>query len=68
MVEFVDNNAKNASFGYTPFKLNCGYYLQILYKDNINSHFKSKLADKLSAKLRKLRIICRENLYYTYKF
>ncbi len=36
MAEFAYNNAKNASTGYTPFKLNCGYYLQAFYKKDVN--------------------------------
>ena len=30
MAEFAYNNAKNASTGYTPFKLNCGYHPRML--------------------------------------
>ena len=68
MAEFVYNNAKNASFGHTPFELNCGYYPQILYKDNINSRSKSKLADNLLAELRELMIICKKNLHHAQEF
>ena len=49
--KFAYNNAKNASIGHTPFKLNCGYYLCISLKENTNPHFWSKIADKLSAEL-----------------
>lgn len=65
LVEFIYNNAKNASIGYTSFGLNYKYYFWILYKENIDSCFKSKSIDKLLAELRKLIIIYRENLYYT---
>ena len=64
MAEFVYNNAKNASTGHTPFKLNCGYHPRMSYKENVNSRSQSKLADKLSAELRKLMIVCQKNLYY----
>ena len=64
MAKFAYNNAKNASIGYMPFKLNCEYHTYVLYKKVINPHPKSKLTNKLSAKLRELLIICRENLHY----
>ena len=37
----------------------------MLYKEEVNSRSKSKSPDKLSAELRKLMIIYRENLYIT---
>ena len=64
MAEFLYNNAKNASSGYTPFKLNCGYHPRMLYKDDVNPCSKSKLVDNLSAKLREVIIVCRENLHH----
>ena len=62
MAKFAYNNSKNGSTGHITFKLNCGYYPRILYKKEVNSHSKSKSADKLSAKLRELLIVCQENL------
>ena len=67
MVEFVYNNAKNASFGHTLFELNYGYHPQMSYKNNVNPHSKFKLADKLLTELRELMIVCRKNFYYTQK-
>ena len=64
MIEFTYNNIENASTGHTLFELNCGYYPQMLYEKKVNSRSKSKLADKLSAKLRELMTICQKNLYY----
>ena len=64
MAEFAYNNAKNASIGYTPFKLNCGYHPRISYEEDINPRFQSKLADKLLAELRELMIVCQENLHH----
>ena len=58
MVEFVYNNTKNVSTGHMPFELNCNYHPQILYEDDINPQSKSKSADKLSAELRELMIVC----------
>ena len=67
MGKFAYNNEKNANIGYKTFKLNCGYYLSVLYKQKINSRFKSKLVEKLSAKLKVLMIICQKNFYYAQK-
>ena len=64
MAKFAYNNAKNASFGHTPFKLNCDYHHRMSYKDNVNPCSKFKSTDKLLTKLRELMIIYRENLYY----
>ena len=65
MAEFAYNNAKNASTGHTPFELNCGYHPRMLYKEEVDPCSKSKSADKLSAELRELMFVCRENLYHT---
>ena len=62
MTEFAYNNAKNASTGYTPFGLNYGYHPRMSYKEDVNFQSKSKSADKLSAELRELMIVCWENL------
>ena len=64
MVEFAYNNAKNTSNGHTSFELNCGYHPRMSYKEDIVSHSQSKLADKPSAELRELMILCRENLHH----
>ena len=64
MAKFTYNNAKNVSFGYTLFKLNCDYHLWILYKKEVDLCSKSKLANKLLAELRELMIVSRKNLYY----
>ena len=64
IAEFPYNNAKNASTGHTPFELNYDYYLSMTYKDDVKLCFKSKSVDKLSAKLKKLIIVCFKNLYH----
>ena len=51
MVEFAYNNTKNASTGYTPFGLNCGYYPRVSYKEDLDCRSKSKFAEELSSKL-----------------
>lgn len=68
IVEFFYNNPKNVNTSPIPFKLNCGYSFWISYKGNVDLQFKSKSVDKLSAKVRELMILCRENLYHTQKF
>ena len=67
MVEFAYNNAKHASIGYMPFELNCGYYLYVFYKDDVDSRFRSKAANELTKELRNLIVKCRENLQHTQK-
>ena len=67
MAEFTYNNVRNASTDHTLFELNCGYHPWILYKEDVNPHSKSKLADELSAELKKLMIVCRKNLHHAQK-
>ena len=64
MAEFAYNNAKNASTGHTPFKLNCGYHPQMSYEEKVDPCFKSKSADELSAELKELMIVCQKNLHH----
>ena len=68
MAEFAYNNAKNTGSGHTFFELNYSYHPQMLYKNDVNLHFKSKLVNKLLTKLRKLIIVCRENFHHAQKF
>ena len=63
MTEFAYNNARNMSTSHTPFELNYGYHPQKSYKEDVNPRSKFKLADKLSAQLRELMIVCQENLH-----
>ena len=67
MAEFAYNNSKNASMGHMPFKLNCGYYPWMLYKEEIDPYSQSKSTDKLSEELRELMIVYCENLQHTQK-
>ena len=64
MEEFTYNNTRNANTGHMPFELNCGYHPRVLYKEDVDPRFQSKSADELSAELRELMIISRENLHY----
>ena len=67
MAKFVYNNAKKASIGHMPFKLNCSYHPRMLYEEDVDLCSQSKSADELSAELRKLMIVCRKNLYHAQK-
>lgn len=58
MAEFAYNNIKNTSTGHTSFKLNYSYHLSVSCEEDIDLRFKSKLAEKLSNKLRELIIVC----------
>ena len=53
MAEFVHNNAKNASTGYTLFELNCKYYPCVFYQEEeiLNPCSQSKTAKKLFSEL-----------------
>ena len=62
--EFAYNNAKDTSISHMPFELNCGYYSRMSYEEKVDFHSKFKSADKLSAELRELIIICQKNLYH----
>ena len=64
MAEFAYNNARNASTDYMPFELNCGYHPWVSYKEDVDPCSQSKSADELSAELKKLMIVCRENLHH----
>ena len=64
IAEFAYNNAKNSSTDHTPFELNCGYHPWMLYEEDVDPRSQSKSADELSAELRELMIVCRENLYH----
>ena len=65
--EFAYNNAKNASTGYTPFELNCGYYPRVSYEEDLDPRSKSKTAKKLSSGLRELMTVCQQNLHHAQK-
>ena len=68
MAEFVYNNTKNASTGHTPFKLNCGYYLHVLFEKNVDPWSRWMLADELLSELWKLISIYHKNLLHPQEF
>ena len=47
------------------FELNYDYHVQILYEEDVDPRFQSKLADKLLIELRELMILCCKNIYHT---
>ena len=51
IAKFIYNHAKNASSSFIFFELNCSYYQNTLYNKNINLNLKSKITNKLIAKL-----------------
>ena len=67
MAEFAYNNAKNASAGHILFKLNCGYYLYISYKKDLDLRLKSKTTKKLSSELQNLIAVYQQNFYHAQK-
>ena len=64
MAEFAYNIAKNASIGHTSFELNCDFHPRMSYEEDVDPRSQSKSADELSAELRELMIVCRENLHH----
>ena len=64
MAKFTYKNAKNASTGHMPFKLNCSYHPRVFFEEDINLCSKLKTAKELSSKRKELIAVCWENLYY----
>ena len=64
MAEFAYNNAKNASTGFTPFELNCGYHPRVSYEEDLDPRSKSRIAEKLPSELQELLTVCQQNLHY----
>ena len=64
MAEFAYNNAKNASTGFTPFELNCGYHPRVSYEEDLDPRSKSRTAEELSSELRELMTVCQQNLHH----
>ena len=64
MAKFAYNNAKNASTGYTPFELNCGYHPCVSYEEDLDSHSKSRTAEELFSGLQELITVCQQNLHH----
>ena len=65
IVEFAYNNDKNASTGLTLFELNCGFYLRVFFKDDVDPRSRSYFANELVKELRELIDISQQNLFHT---
>ena len=46
IIEFAYNNAKNASTNHILFKLNCGYYFYVFYKEDLDLYLKLRIAEE----------------------
>ncbi len=64
MAEFTYNNAKNASTGHTPFKLNCGYHPRVSFEEDVDPRSRSRSANELAEELRELMEVCCQNLLH----
>ena len=58
IAEFAYNNAKNAITSPILFKFNCGYYLKMLFENEVNFCLKFCSDNELAKELRKQIIIC----------
>ena len=64
MAEFAYNNTKNASTGYTPFELNCGYYPRVFFEEDVDPCTRPRSAHKLAEELRELMEVYCQNLLH----
>lgn len=64
MTDFVYNNAKNASTRHTQFELNCNFYPQVLFREDINPHPRLRSAIKPANELNELMEILCQNLFH----
>ncbi len=67
MAEFTYNNAKNASTGHTPFKLNYGYHPRVFFEEDVDSRSRSRSVNELAEELKELIKVCCQNLLYAQK-
>lgn len=58
MAEFVYAITKNMNHDHISFKLNSGHHLCIFFEDEVDSYLKSRSANKLAKKFRKMMFIC----------
>ncbi len=65
IAEFAYNNAKNASTGHTPFKLNCGYHPRVSFEEDVDPRSRFRSADELAEELRELMEVYCQNLLHT---
>ncbi len=65
MAEFAYNNAKNASTGYNPFKLNGSYHSRVSFEKNVDPRLKFRSTNELAEELKELINVCYQNLFHT---
>ncbi len=65
MAEFAYNNTKNISTGYTLFELNCGYHPKVFFEEDVDPCLRSRSANGLAKKLKKLMEVCCQTLLHT---
>ncbi len=64
IAEFAYNNAKNASTGSIPFKLNCSYHPKVSFEEDVDHRLRSRSANELAEELRQLMEVCYHNLFH----
>ncbi len=64
MAKFAYNNVKNANTSYLSFELNCSFYSQAFYEEDVDSYSQLKSVDKLANELRELMVVYKENLQH----
>ncbi len=64
MVEFLYNNAKNASIGHNSFELNCGYHPRVSFEEDVDLRLRSRSANELAEEMRELMEVCCQNLLH----
>lgn len=67
MADFTYNNAKNISANYIPLELYCGFYLQVLFEQDVDPSSRFCLVNKLADELRELINTYCQNLLHAYK-
>ncbi len=64
IAEFAYNNAKNASIGHTPFKLNWGYHAKVSFEEDIDPCLRFRSANELAEELKELIEVCCQNFFH----
>ena len=67
MTKFSFNNTKNTNIGHILFKFNCKFYLQVLFKEDIDLRLRSCSTSKLAKELKKQIEIYYQNLLHIWK-
>lgn len=65
IVEFTNNNLKNANIDNILFKFNICYHFYTSYKEEVSLCFELKSVERLVNNLKDLMMICRNNFDYS---